>query len=88
MLKKIFIVSLSLLMFVGNGFGQLLTNLNLFGQQRDTGTLEKMIVANGSVAMDLDLNRLNGTRLKSKELPSSVLRFDAERDSFFHDAGF
>ena len=83
MLKKIFIVSLSLLMFVGNGFGQLLTNLNLFGQQRDTGTLEKMIVANGSVAMDLDLNRLNGTRLKSKELPSSVLRFDAERDSFF-----
>ena len=26
----------------------------------DSGTLQKMIVENGSVTMDLDLNRLNG----------------------------
>jgi len=26
-----------------------------------TGTLQKMIVENGSVTMDLDLNRLNGS---------------------------
>ncbi len=28
--------------------------------QGQTGTLQKMIVENGSVTMDLDLNRLNG----------------------------
>jgi len=27
-----------------------------------TGTLQKMIVENGSVTIDLDLNRLNGTK--------------------------
>ncbi len=83
MLKKVLIVSLSLLIFVSNGFGQLLFGLNLLGQSSDTGTLEKMIVANGSVAMDLNLNQLNGTRSGEKDQPSSVLRFEVERDSFF-----
>jgi Carboxypeptidase regulatory-like domain len=81
MLKKVVIVSLSLLIFVSNGFGQLLFGLNLLGQSGDTGTLEKMIVANGSVTMDL--NQLNGNRSSDKEPQSSVLRFEAERDSFF-----
>ena len=83
MLKKVLIVSLSLLIFVSNGFGQLLFGLNLLGQSGDTGTLEKMIVASGSVAMDLNLSQLNGTRSGEKESPSSVLRFEVERDSFF-----
>ena len=48
-----------------------------------TGTLEKMIVANGSVAMELDLNRLNKTGLRAKKPSTSVLRFEVERDSFF-----
>src|SRR5439155_27315906 len=30
------------------------------GGEGDSGTLQKMIVQNGSVSMDLDLNRLNG----------------------------
>ena len=30
------------------------------GGEGDSGTLQKMIVQNGSVTMDLDLNRLNG----------------------------
>ena len=30
--------------------------------ESQTGTLQKMIVADGSVTMDLDLNRLNGIK--------------------------
>jgi hypothetical protein len=44
----------------------------------DTGKLETMIVASGTVAMDLDLNRLNGTAAKAE-----TLRFQAVNDSFF-----
>jgi glucose/arabinose dehydrogenase len=46
----------------------------------ETGTLEKLIVANGSVAMDVDLNRLNGGRSGSQ---MTTLRFDAAPNSFF-----
>jgi hypothetical protein len=48
--------------------------------ERDTGTLEKMIVANGSAAMDLDLNRLNGLESGSR---MTTLRFALVPDSFF-----
>jgi len=47
----------------------------------ETGTLEKMIVANGNVAMDLDLNRLNG--IETKESKLNTLRFQVGPDSFF-----
>ena len=42
--------------------------------------LKKMIVANGSVAMDVDLHRLNGGRSQSQ---MSTLRFDVAPNSFF-----
>jgi hypothetical protein len=45
----------------------------------DTGTVETMIVANGTVAMDLDLGRLNGSAEGARE----TLRFQAVADSFF-----
>ena len=48
----------------------------------ETGTLEKMIVANGSVAMDLDLNRLNGIDSK-EESKLETLRFQVGPNSFF-----
>lgn len=79
MLKKIFIASLLLLMLLSNGFGQLVTGLNQNSSESNTGILEKMIVASGSVAMDLNLNRLNGGRAKAAD----TLRFDVERNSFF-----
>ncbi len=47
----------------------------------ETGTLEKMIVSNGNVAMDLDLNRLNG--IETKESKLDTLRFQVGPDSFF-----
>jgi hypothetical protein len=48
--------------------------------QEQTGTLEKMIVASGSAAMDLDLNRLNGIGSATK---LDTLRFDVRPNSFF-----
>ena len=46
-----------------------------------SGTLEKMIVASGSVAMDVDLNRLNG--VNSATAKRETLRFAVAADSFF-----
>lgn len=82
MIKTILITLLSVNMFFSNGSGQLLTGLNQNRSENNTGTLEKMIVANGSAAMDLNLNQLNGTG-GAKQSSSSVLRFNLERDSFF-----
>jgi hypothetical protein len=45
----------------------------------DVGTVETMIVAHGTVAIDLDLSRLNGARDTQPE----TLRFQAVADSFF-----
>ena len=49
--------------------------------ESQTGTLEKMMVANGSAAMDIDLNRLNGIDSPSSKMNS--LRFTVAPDSFF-----
>ncbi len=45
-----------------------------------TRTLEKLIVASGSVAMDLDLSRLNGS---PKEPQRHMLHFGVAPNSFF-----
>ncbi len=47
-----------------------------------SGTLEKMIVANGNVAIDLDLNRLNGTAATQESKPETF-RFQVGSNSFF-----
>ncbi len=83
MLKTIFITLISFNVFFSNGSGNLLTDLNQNSPRGNTGKLEKMIAASGNVAMELDLNRLNGNGSGGKEQRSSVLRFDVERDSFF-----
>src|SRR6184192_1570443 len=46
-----------------------------------TGTLQKMIVENGSVTMDLDLNRLNGVSFAPQQ--AVTLQFTVAADSFF-----
>lgn len=82
MLKTVLIAfMIPLLGFFGNGSGQLVIGVKSNGPEVATGTFEKMIVANGSVAMELNLNRLSGAG--AKESRSSVLRFDAEQNSFF-----
>lgn len=47
---------------------------------QDSGTLEKMIVANGNVTMEIDVNRLNGAGASARK---STLAFDAVPDTFF-----
>src|SRR5205823_10361030 len=49
------------------------------GSHGDTGTLEKMIVANGTATIGVDVARLNG-RGSSR---STELRFAVGQDSFF-----
>ena len=50
--------------------------------QGQTGTLQKMIVENGSVTMDLDLNRLEWNQFRRWQDPST-LHFAAAANSFF-----
>ncbi len=83
MLKLILIALLPLLVFFSISSDNSVPEVKLAGRQADTGTLEKMIVANGSVTMDLELNRLNAAGSKSKGSSPAALNFDAERDSFF-----
>ena len=49
--------------------------------QGQSGTLQKMIVENGSVTMDLDLNRLNG--ISFAPVRPAKLQFNVAANSFF-----
>lgn len=51
------------------------------GRNGATGTLEKMIVANGSAALDVDLNRLSGAAAASRK--TTTLNFAFPTDAFF-----
>jgi hypothetical protein len=51
------------------------------GSQIQSGTLQKMIVENGSVTLDLDLNRLNG--ISSAAQKPVTLQFAVAANSFF-----
>ncbi len=81
MLKIILVALLPLLVLFGIGLNNSVTG-PVQKNQGDSGTLEKMIVAGGSVAIDLNLNQLNGNG-RSKVSKTTELRFDIERDSFF-----
>ncbi len=83
MIKTTFIALLSFFLPFNNGAINLLTGPNQIGSANQSGILEKMIVESGTVAMNLDLNRINGNRSRARGLQSSILRFDVERNSFF-----
>jgi hypothetical protein len=80
MLKTTFTPLLPFLLLFSFGWNQSATQLNQKDPAGDTGTLEKMIVAQGSAALDIDLNRLNGSKAR---LRNSTLRFTVVPDSFF-----
>jgi hypothetical protein len=50
-------------------------------KQGESGTLQKMIVASGSVSMDIDLNRINGVSSTTRKL--ETLHFGVAPTSFF-----
>ena len=76
--KMLSYVTLPLLLLLSNSSGNSATQ-DANGQ---TGTLEKMIVANGTVAMDLDLSRL-GASGSAKQEPKQSVRFEVTPNSFF-----
>src|SRR5450631_238892 len=84
MLRKVFgYFTLPLLLLLSNSSGNSAPQSPEKNQGGQTGTLEKMIVANGQVAMDLDLNRLNGAASATQESKLDTLRFQVGPDSFF-----
>ena len=75
--------ALPLLLLLSNSSGNSAPPAAGQDAERPTGTLEKMIVANGNVAMDLDLNGLNGTVGAAKTPRRESLRFQVGPNSFF-----
>jgi hypothetical protein len=51
------------------------------GRNRESGTLQKMLVASGSVNMDIDLNRINGANSTTRKF--QTLHFGVAPTSFF-----
>ena len=68
---------LPLLLLLSNGAGISATPSQEKNTEGPTGTLEKLIVASGNVAMELDLKRLNG------DGSNATLHFGVEPNSFF-----
>src|SRR4051812_17232074 len=60
--------ALLLLLFFGNNSGSYAAQSTQNNSDRPSGTLQTMIVENGSVSMNLDLNRLNGISSTSQDL--------------------
>ncbi len=69
-----------LLIGVVFGLSSQASSQDLTGGAADTGTFEKMIVANGNVTMEVDLNRLNGAGASARK---TTLTFSAVEDTFF-----
>lgn len=80
MLKIALIATLPLLVFFGNGSDQLLPGLVSNRPAATNGTLEKLIVASGTVSLDLDLKGYDTRRLASAP---SMYTLDAENNAFF-----
>ena len=71
--------TLPLLLLLGNSSG----NSAPQGTEGQTGTLEKMFAANGNVAMDIDLSRLEGSGSGKQESKPASVRFEVSPNSFF-----
>ena len=83
MLKKMLsYFTLPLLLLLSNSSGNSAPQSPGKSPDGQTGTLERMIVASGSVTMDLDLNRLNGNDSATKESKLDTFRFEVGPNSF------
>lgn len=82
MFKTITAVSLSIFLPFAGLFG-FIVDPAAHAQKAESGTLEKLIVSSGTVLMNLDLGRLNGTGKRSGAGEMSELRFDADKNSLF-----
>src|SRR5450432_1732289 len=84
MLKKILShFTLPSLLLFGISLGTSAARVPEQSLEGQTGTLEKMIVASGDVALDLDLNRLQGISAGAQESKLDIFRFGVDSNSFF-----
>lgn len=74
---------LPLLVIFSNGSDYLFNGLDQKARDGYTGTLEKMIVANGNVAMNINLKGFNVSGSRAKGARPNTLRFDVEQNAFF-----
>jgi hypothetical protein len=79
MLKAILFIFLPMLVLFGLSADQFFNATFQKTPTSTTGTLEKLIVSEGSVSMDLNLDRLSGLA----GIKTTSLNFAAERNSFF-----
>ncbi len=79
---KTFLVPLTvaLLSLLSDGSDNSVARFKQNTPEGQTGTLQKMMVADGNATMDIDLNRLNGVRSPSQ---MNTLRFAVTPNSFF-----
>jgi hypothetical protein len=75
--------TLPLLLLLSNSSGNSAPQTSGKGPDAQSGTLEKMIVASGSVTMDLDLNRLKAIGAGKQESKRESVRFEVGPNSFF-----
>jgi hypothetical protein len=84
MVRKILsFFALPLLLLLSNSSGNSATQLSGKIPDGQTGTREKLIVASGSVTLNLDLNRLNGKDSAINESKREAFRFEVSPNSFF-----
>jgi len=84
MLRKLFsCLTLPLLLLLSNSSGNSAPQLPGKNPDGQTGTLERLIVANGNAVMDLDLNRLRGDGSAAPQSKREGVRFDVGPNSFF-----
>ena len=82
-MSKIMLTGFALVsvLFFGNSFKNYAAQREQNTSGAMTGTLQKMIVASGTVGMDLDVDRLNGDGSLAAKVEQ--LRFDVAANSFF-----
>jgi hypothetical protein len=75
--------ALPLLLLLSNSAGNSAPQLAGRSPDGQTGTQERLIVASGTVVMDLDLDRLKGIRSEAEESKRENVRFEVSPNSFF-----
>ncbi|MCU0238988.1 MAG: hypothetical protein MUC29_06065, partial [Pyrinomonadaceae bacterium] len=83
MLKIILIALLPLLFPYSSSLDNQIIESNPQNQEAVSGTLEKLIVENGSATIDLNLETLNGVGSKQNKEDLKAIRFSAKENSFF-----
>ena len=84
MLRKILsYFALPLLLLLSNSSGNSAPQPSGKSPTGPTGTRERMVVASGTVTLNLDLNRLNGNDSVTGEAKPETFRFEVGSNSFF-----